>query len=189
MIKQLTHRTESPNYAQRRSCDMNLNMFKKKRKADEAFDYEYEYVYGIVTTEIIVGLLKDRKDKEKTTLIAKLDDNIRGIKQEQNAVNLSAQSYTSILKSPIHLITSQSFISPSMRGFQSNRIILIILLKRIMLTLYLRISIQYLRSNNIPSVVDQYDTTESKSLEDDRETNSFLDEVHKKKEKMLKNYI
>jgi hypothetical protein len=29
---------------------MNLNMLKKKRKADEAFDYEYEYVYGIVTT-------------------------------------------------------------------------------------------------------------------------------------------
>ncbi|CAG8468400.1 11604_t:CDS:2 [Funneliformis caledonium] len=25
-------------------------MLKKKRKADEAFDYEYEYVYGIVTT-------------------------------------------------------------------------------------------------------------------------------------------
>lgn len=32
------------------SCDMNLNMLKKKRKADEAFDYEYGYVYGIITT-------------------------------------------------------------------------------------------------------------------------------------------
>jgi len=32
------------------SCDMNLNMLKKKRKSDEAFGSEYEYVYGIVTT-------------------------------------------------------------------------------------------------------------------------------------------
>jgi hypothetical protein len=29
---------------------MNLDMLKKKRKADEAFESEYEYVYGIVTT-------------------------------------------------------------------------------------------------------------------------------------------
>ncbi|GES99430.1 hypothetical protein GLOIN_2v1655004 [Rhizophagus clarus] len=32
------------------SCDMNLNMLKKRRKSDEAFGSEYEYVYGIVTT-------------------------------------------------------------------------------------------------------------------------------------------
>ncbi|PKY49098.1 hypothetical protein RhiirA4_422686 [Rhizophagus irregularis] len=32
------------------SCDMNLNMLKKKQKSDEAFSSEYEYVYGIVTT-------------------------------------------------------------------------------------------------------------------------------------------
>ncbi|EXX67066.1 hypothetical protein RirG_117810 [Rhizophagus irregularis DAOM 197198w] len=37
----------------RRSCDMNLNMLKKKRKSDEAFGSEYEYVYGIVTTDAI----------------------------------------------------------------------------------------------------------------------------------------
>src|SRR4051794_19334301 len=48
----------------------------------------------------------EQKDKEKTTLIAKLDDDIREIKQEQNAVNI-----TSIPKSPIHSITSQSSIS------------------------------------------------------------------------------
>ena len=49
----------------------------------------------------------EQKDKEKTTLIAKLDDDIREIKQEQNAVNISAQSTnTSIPKSPIHSITS-----------------------------------------------------------------------------------
>ncbi|GBC30399.2 hypothetical protein GLOIN_2v1684954 [Rhizophagus irregularis DAOM 181602=DAOM 197198] len=35
------------------SCDMNLNMLKKKRKSDEAFGSEYEYVYGIVTTDAI----------------------------------------------------------------------------------------------------------------------------------------
>ena len=39
----------------------------------------------------------EQKDKEKTTLIAKLDDDIREIKQEQNAVNISAQSNTSIV--------------------------------------------------------------------------------------------
>ena len=54
----------------------------------------------------------EQKYKEKTTLIAKLDDDIREIKQEQNAVNISAQSNTSIPKSPIHSITSQSSISP-----------------------------------------------------------------------------
>ncbi|CAJ0832144.1 5833_t:CDS:2 [Entrophospora sp. SA101] len=34
----------------RSSCEMNLDMFKKKRKAEEVFESEYEYVYGIVTT-------------------------------------------------------------------------------------------------------------------------------------------
>src|SRR4051812_49838365 len=29
---------------------MNINMNKKKRKVDEAFDSDYEYVYGIVST-------------------------------------------------------------------------------------------------------------------------------------------
>src|SRR3954453_3754365 len=58
----------------------------------------------------------EQRDKEKTTLIAKLDDDIREIKQEQNAVNISAQSNTSIPKSPIHSITSQSSISPSIEG-------------------------------------------------------------------------
>ena len=28
---------------------MNLDMLKKKRKADEAFDPDYDYVYGIVS--------------------------------------------------------------------------------------------------------------------------------------------
>jgi len=32
------------------SCEMNLDMLKKKRKVDVAFESEYEYVYGIVTT-------------------------------------------------------------------------------------------------------------------------------------------
>lgn len=29
---------------------MNIDMIKKKRKADEAFDVDYDYVYGIVST-------------------------------------------------------------------------------------------------------------------------------------------
>src|SRR5436190_24109007 len=29
---------------------MNIDMIKKKRKADEAFDLNYDYVYGIVST-------------------------------------------------------------------------------------------------------------------------------------------
>ncbi|GBB85885.1 hypothetical protein RclHR1_01840046 [Rhizophagus clarus] len=66
----------------RSACDMNINMNKKKRKVDEAFDPNYDYIYGIVSTgtdwyfilhsteelrknvkrvlEVIVGLLKDR---------------------------------------------------------------------------------------------------------------------------------
>ncbi|GBB92672.1 hypothetical protein RclHR1_02040034 [Rhizophagus clarus] len=34
----------------RSACDMNINMNKKKRKVDEAFDPNYDYVYGIVST-------------------------------------------------------------------------------------------------------------------------------------------
>ena len=41
----------------------------------------------------------EQRDKEKTTLIAKLDDDIREIKQEQNAVNISAQSNTKVSNS------------------------------------------------------------------------------------------
>ena len=37
---------------------MNLGMFKKKRKADEAFESEYEYVYGIVTTGEKISLIR-----------------------------------------------------------------------------------------------------------------------------------
>ncbi|RIA86057.1 hypothetical protein C1645_829855 [Glomus cerebriforme] len=35
---------------------------------------------------------------------------------------------------------------------------------------------------NIPFVANQYDTTKSKSLKDDRETDFFLDVMHKKKD-------
>ncbi|CAB4419693.1 unnamed protein product [Rhizophagus irregularis] len=41
----------------RSSCEMNLDMLKKKRTADEAFK-EYEYVYGIVTTGEKMTLVK-----------------------------------------------------------------------------------------------------------------------------------
>ncbi|CAG8716054.1 14805_t:CDS:1 [Funneliformis caledonium] len=35
---------------------MNLDMLRRKRKADEAFDPDYEYVYGIVGTEGIYSI-------------------------------------------------------------------------------------------------------------------------------------
>ncbi|PKK64343.1 hypothetical protein RhiirC2_787641 [Rhizophagus irregularis] len=95
------------------------------------------------------------RDKEKTTLIAKLDDDIRKIKQEQNAVNILAQSNTSILKSPIDSIPLPLTLSTDLI--------------------------------NISPVTDQYDTTESvkhfnsKLLEDDKKTDAFLNEMHKKK--------
>ncbi|CAG8756167.1 hypothetical protein C2G38_2231489 [Gigaspora rosea] len=44
----------------------------------------------------------EQKDKEKTNFIAKLDDDIKEIKQEQIAINLSVQDDTSIPKSPIN---------------------------------------------------------------------------------------
>ncbi|RGB38810.1 hypothetical protein C1646_691570 [Rhizophagus diaphanus] len=34
----------------RSACDININMNKKKRKVDDAFDPDYDYVYGIVST-------------------------------------------------------------------------------------------------------------------------------------------
>ncbi|POG75358.1 hypothetical protein GLOIN_2v1565907 [Rhizophagus irregularis DAOM 181602=DAOM 197198] len=34
----------------RSACDMNINMNKKKKKVDDAFDPDYDYVYGIVST-------------------------------------------------------------------------------------------------------------------------------------------
>ena len=123
----------------------------------------------------------EQRDKEKTTLIAKLDDDIREIKQEQNAVNISAQSNTSIPKSPIHSITSQSSISPSIEGIakQSDHSD-----HSIEKNNADPISQDFdsipLDQTNIPSVIDQYVTTQSKSLEDDRETDVFLDDVDKK---------
>ena len=135
----------------------------------------------------------EQRDKEKTTLITKLDDDIRKIKQEQN-VNILAQSNTSIPKSPIHSISSQSSISPNIEGIskqsdhsdhsieKNNADPISQDFDSIPLSLALSAD-----QTNISSVVDQYDTTESakrfnsKSLEDDRETDSFLDEVHRKK--------
>ena len=118
----------------------------------------------------------EQRDKEKITLIAKLDDDIREIKQEQN-VNISVQSNTSIPKSPIHSISSQSSISPNIEGISKQ-------------SDYSDHSIEKNNADPISQdfdsipldrIVDQYDTTESKSLEDDRETDSFLDEMHRKK--------
>ncbi|RIA94450.1 hypothetical protein C1645_734751 [Glomus cerebriforme] len=100
----------------------------------------------------------EQRDKEKTTLIAKLDDDIREIKQEQNA-GISKQSDHSD-----HSIEKNN-ADPVPKGPPKSQDFDSIPLDQI----------------NIPSVADQYDTTESKSLEDDRETDSFLDEVHKKK--------
>ena len=51
----------------------------------------------------------EQRDKEKTNLIAKLDDDIKEIKQEQIAINLSVQGVTSIPKSPIN---SESQVTP-----------------------------------------------------------------------------
>src|SRR6266498_1416092 len=127
-------------------------------------------------------------DKEKTTLIAKLDDDIREIKQEQNAVNISAQSNTSIPKSPIHSITSQSSISSSIEGISEQSNCSDHSIEKNNADLVPKgspISQDFdsilLDQTNIPSIVNQYDTTESKSLEDDKEMDSFLDEVHRKK--------
>ncbi|GBC02841.1 hypothetical protein RclHR1_04850009 [Rhizophagus clarus] len=59
----------------------------------------------------------EQRDKEKTTLITKLDSDIRKIKQEQNAVNILTQSNnTSIPRSPNYSITSQSSILSSIEG-------------------------------------------------------------------------
>ncbi|CAG8743498.1 13727_t:CDS:2 [Rhizophagus irregularis] len=123
----------------------------------------------------------NQRDKEKTNLIAKLDDDIREIKQEQN-VNILAQSNTFIPKSPIHSISSQSSISPNIEGISKQSDCSDHSIEKNNAD---PISQDFdsipLDQTNISSVVDQYDTTESKSLEDDRETDSFLDEVHRKK--------
>ncbi|UZO01013.1 uncharacterized protein OCT59_012122 [Rhizophagus irregularis] len=123
----------------------------------------------------------EQRDKEKTNLIAKLDDDIREIKQEQN-VNILAQSNTFIPKSPIHSISSQSSISPNIEGISKQSDCSDHSIEKNNAD---PISQDFdsipLDQTNISSVVDQYDTTESKSLEDDRETDSFLDEVHRKK--------
>ncbi|CAG8434446.1 13764_t:CDS:2, partial [Funneliformis mosseae] len=55
------------------SCDVsNFKHAQEKRKADEAFDYEYEYVYGIVTTggrpfRDIAAISTENKTENKTT--------------------------------------------------------------------------------------------------------------------------
>src|SRR5207248_5823057 len=122
----------------------------------------------------------EQRDKEKTILIAKLDNDIREIKQEQNAVNISAQSNTSIPKSPNHSITSQSSISPSIEGIakQSDHSD-----HSIEKNNADPISQDFdsipLDQTNIHSVIDQYVTTQSNSLKDDRETDVFLDDVDK----------
>src|SRR3954468_17916276 len=57
----------------------------------------------------------EQRDKEKTNLIAKLDDDIKEIKQEQIANNHSVQDDTSIPKFPINSesqVISQSSVSP-----------------------------------------------------------------------------
>ncbi|CAG8761370.1 23841_t:CDS:1 [Cetraspora pellucida] len=46
-----------------------------------------------------------QRNKEKTNLIAKLDNNIKKIKQEKIAINLSVQDDISILKSSINSVT------------------------------------------------------------------------------------
>ncbi|CAI2187432.1 14349_t:CDS:2 [Funneliformis geosporum] len=120
-----------------KSSSVNIDELRYAQEKAYAFE-EYEYVYGIVTTGEKMTLAEnvklkhaleehearftnlEQKDKEKTTLIAKLDDDIREIKQEQNAVNISAQSNTPIPKSPIHPITSQSSISPSIEGISKQ---------------------------------------------------------------------
>ncbi|PKB94202.1 hypothetical protein RhiirA5_368261, partial [Rhizophagus irregularis] len=109
----------------------------------------------------------------KSRLIAKLDDDIREIKQEQN-VNILAQSNTFIPKSPIHSISSQSSISPNIEGISKQSDCSDHSIEKNNAD---PISQDFdsipLDQTNISSVVDQYDTTESKSLEDDRETDSF----------------
>ncbi|CAG8682542.1 4749_t:CDS:2, partial [Dentiscutata heterogama] len=54
-----------------------------------------------------------QRDKEKTNLIAKLDDDIKEIKQEQIAINLSVQGDTSIPKSPINSESQNAHVTES----------------------------------------------------------------------------
>ncbi|CAG8758922.1 3069_t:CDS:2, partial [Racocetra fulgida] len=97
-----------------------------------------------------------QRDKEKTNLIAKLDDDIKEIKQEQIAINLSVQGDTSIPKSPINSesqVTPQSSVSPPIED-DSN-------------------------AKNSPNVT-QHICSESKTLEE-KEDDEFIDLVYKEK--------
>jgi hypothetical protein len=49
-VKHLWHITHTDSLPTTYPIQMNLDMLKKKRKADEAFESDYEYVYGIVST-------------------------------------------------------------------------------------------------------------------------------------------
>ena len=86
-----------------------------------------------------------------------------------------AQSNTSIPKSPIHSITSQSSISPPIKDHSDHSIE-----KNNADPISQNFDSISLDQTNIPSVIDQYVTTQSKSLEDDRETYVFLDDIDKK---------
>ncbi len=98
----------------------------------------------------------EQRDKEKTNLIAKLDDDIKEIKQEQIAINLSVQSDTFIPKSPIN---SESQVTP-----QSS------------------VSLPIEDNSNVensPSVTQPI-CPGSKSLEE-KEDDEFIDSVYKEK--------
>src|SRR2546423_9985442 len=98
----------------------------------------------------------EQRDKEKTNLIAKLDDDIKEIKQEQIAINLSVQSDTFIPKSPIN---SESQVTP-----QSS----------VLLPIEDNSNVE-----NSPSVTQPI-CPGSKSLEE-KEDDEFIDSVYKEK--------
>ena len=65
----------------------------------------------------------EQSDKEKAKLIAELNSDVGKIKQEQIAINVSAQDGTSVMKSSTRSelqVTSQSSISPSIEGNSEN---------------------------------------------------------------------
>ena len=63
----------------------------------------------------------EQSDKEKAKLIAELNCDVRKIKQEQIAINVSVQDGTSVVKSPTRSeVTSQSSISPPIEGNSEN---------------------------------------------------------------------
>ncbi|CAB4398851.1 unnamed protein product [Rhizophagus irregularis] len=99
----------------------------------------------------------EQKDKEKTNLIAKLDDDIKEIKQEQIAINHPVQDDdTSIPKSPINsesqVIPQSSVSSPIEDNFNAEN------------------------SSNVTQPI----CSESKSLEE-KEDNEFIVSVYKEK--------